>query len=149
MEAAQPILFWLVAAATALCAVATVVTQNIVRSATWLLFTLSGTAGVFFLLAADLVGDFFVVPTCDYLARRLALAEAGHDGLLDQLRKLGVEEFVDGGALDRDLDVLFARANVGDIDDLLQFFGDRFATVFRGRSLRGGDFVVHRERNPE
>jgi NADH-quinone oxidoreductase subunit J len=56
MEAAQPILFWLVAGLTAMCAVATVVTQNIVRSATWLLFTLSGTAGVFFLLAADLVG---------------------------------------------------------------------------------------------
>lgn len=53
---AQPILFWLVAGITALCAIATVVTQNIVRSATWLLFTLAGTAGVFFLLAADLVG---------------------------------------------------------------------------------------------
>ena len=35
---------------------ATVVTQNIVRSATWLLFTLAGVAGVFFLLGADLVG---------------------------------------------------------------------------------------------
>jgi NADH-quinone oxidoreductase subunit J len=56
MDAAQPILFYLVAGITAFCAVATVVTQNIVRSATWLLFTLSGTAGVFFLLSADLVG---------------------------------------------------------------------------------------------
>ena len=33
-----------------------VVTQNIVRSATWLLFTLAGTAGIFFLLGADFVG---------------------------------------------------------------------------------------------
>jgi len=33
-----------------------VVSQNIVRSAAWLLFTLAGTAGVFFLLGADFVG---------------------------------------------------------------------------------------------
>ncbi len=32
------------------------VTQNIVRAATWLLFTLAGTAGIFFLLGADFVG---------------------------------------------------------------------------------------------
>src|SRR5205823_6153591 len=32
------------------------VTQNIVRSATWLLFTLAGTSGIFFLLGADFVG---------------------------------------------------------------------------------------------
>jgi NADH:ubiquinone oxidoreductase subunit 6 (subunit J) len=52
----QPILFWLVAGLTALCAIATVVTQNIVRAATWLLFTLAGTSAIFFLLGADLVG---------------------------------------------------------------------------------------------
>ena len=56
MDAAQPIMFYLIAGITALCAIATVVTQNIVRSATWLLFTLCGTGGVFFLLSADLVG---------------------------------------------------------------------------------------------
>ncbi len=33
-----------------------VVTQNIVRAATWLLFTLAGVAGIFFLLGADFVG---------------------------------------------------------------------------------------------
>ena len=33
-----------------------VVTQNIVRCATWLLFTLGGTSGIFFLLGADFVG---------------------------------------------------------------------------------------------
>src|SRR5207237_2325232 len=33
-----------------------VVTQNIVRSAVWLLFTLAGTAGIYFLLGADFVG---------------------------------------------------------------------------------------------
>jgi NADH:ubiquinone oxidoreductase subunit 6 (subunit J) len=52
----QPILFWVVALLTALCAIATVMAQNIVRSATWLLFTLAGTSAVFFLLGADLVG---------------------------------------------------------------------------------------------
>jgi NADH-quinone oxidoreductase subunit J len=56
MEDIQPILFWIIALLTALCAVATVVAQNIVRSATWLLFTLAGTSGIFFLLGADLVG---------------------------------------------------------------------------------------------
>src|SRR3954466_8915055 len=56
MENIQPILFWIIALLTALCAVATVISQNIVRSATWLLFTLAGTSGVFFLLGADLVG---------------------------------------------------------------------------------------------
>jgi NADH-quinone oxidoreductase subunit J len=56
MEAVQPLLFWMIALVTGLCAVATVVSQNIVRSATWLLFTLAGTSGIFFLLGADLVG---------------------------------------------------------------------------------------------
>jgi NADH:ubiquinone oxidoreductase subunit 6 (subunit J) len=52
----EPLLFWLVGGLTGVCAVATVVTQNIVRSATWLLFTLAGTSAIFFLLGADLVG---------------------------------------------------------------------------------------------
>src|ERR1700716_3619565 len=49
-------LFYLIAAITGLCAVAVVVTQNIVRAATWLLFTLGGVSGIFFLLGADFVG---------------------------------------------------------------------------------------------
>src|SRR6202022_3737915 len=52
----QTFLFWAIAAMTALCAVAVVVTENIVRAATWLLFTLAGTSAIFFLLGADLVG---------------------------------------------------------------------------------------------
>jgi NADH-quinone oxidoreductase subunit J len=52
----DPVLFWFIAGLTALCAVAVVVSQNIVRSATWLLFTLGGTAAIFFLLGADFVG---------------------------------------------------------------------------------------------
>jgi NADH-quinone oxidoreductase subunit J len=50
------LLFWIIAVFTALCAIAVVVSQNIVRSATWLLFTLGGTAAIFFLLGADFVG---------------------------------------------------------------------------------------------
>src|SRR6266404_589334 len=50
------ILFYIIAAFTALSAVAVLVSQNIVRSAVWLLFTLAGTSGVFFLLGADFVG---------------------------------------------------------------------------------------------
>ena len=50
------VLFWVVAVLTGVCAVSVVVTQNIVRSATWLLFTLAGTSAIFFLLGADFVG---------------------------------------------------------------------------------------------
>jgi NADH:ubiquinone oxidoreductase subunit 6 (subunit J) len=56
MEDIRPFLFWIMATLTAVCAVAVVVSQNIVRSATWLLFTLGGAAGIFFLLGADFVG---------------------------------------------------------------------------------------------
>jgi NADH-quinone oxidoreductase subunit J len=49
-------LFYVLALLTGVCAVAVVLTQNIVRAALWLLFTLGGTAGVFFLLGADFVG---------------------------------------------------------------------------------------------
>src|SRR5947208_1717342 len=50
------LLFWLIASLTGLCAVAVVVSQNIVRSAAWLLFTLGGVSAIFFLLGADFVG---------------------------------------------------------------------------------------------
>jgi len=50
------VLFYLLAAMTAICALAVVVTQNIVRAAAWLLFTLAGVSGLFFLLGADFVG---------------------------------------------------------------------------------------------
>jgi NADH-quinone oxidoreductase subunit J len=56
MDNIQPILFYLLAFMTGICALLVVVTQNIVRAATYLLFTLAGTAGIFFLLGADFVG---------------------------------------------------------------------------------------------
>ena len=49
-------LFYLLAALTGVSAVAVVLTQYIVRAATWLLFALAGTAGIFFLLGADFIG---------------------------------------------------------------------------------------------
>jgi NADH-quinone oxidoreductase subunit J len=49
-------LFWVIALLTAGCALAVVVSQNVVRMAAWLLFTLGGAAGIFFLLGADFVG---------------------------------------------------------------------------------------------
>ncbi|HKI31825.1 MAG TPA: NADH-quinone oxidoreductase subunit J [Gemmataceae bacterium] len=52
----QALLFYAVAVLTGLCAIGVVVTQNIVRSAAWLLFTLGGVAGIFFFLGADFVG---------------------------------------------------------------------------------------------
>ena len=52
----SPFLFWTIATLTGLCAIAVVVSQNIVRAATWLLFTLGGVSGLFFLLGADFVG---------------------------------------------------------------------------------------------
>src|SRR5947199_8454754 len=50
------VFFWIVAGLTGASAVMVVVTQNIVRAAAWLLFTLAGTSAVYFLLAADFVG---------------------------------------------------------------------------------------------
>ena len=52
----EEVLFWSLGSLTCLCAISVVVTGNIVRAALWLLFTLCGTAGLFFLLGADFVG---------------------------------------------------------------------------------------------
>jgi NADH:ubiquinone oxidoreductase subunit 6 (subunit J) len=53
----RTVLFIILAVFTGISAVAVVITQNIVRSAVWLLFTLAGVAGVFFLLGADFVAS--------------------------------------------------------------------------------------------
>jgi NADH-quinone oxidoreductase subunit J len=52
----RTVLFYTLAVLTGASAIAVVVTQNIVRSATWLLFTLAGVAGLFFLLGTEFVG---------------------------------------------------------------------------------------------
>jgi NADH-quinone oxidoreductase subunit J len=50
------VLFTVLALATGGSAVAVVLTSNIVRAAVWLLFTLAGVSGLYFLLGADFVG---------------------------------------------------------------------------------------------
>jgi NADH-quinone oxidoreductase subunit J len=56
METLNSVLFYILAATTGVCALAVVLTQNIVRAAAWLLFTLAAVSGLFFLLGADFVG---------------------------------------------------------------------------------------------
>ncbi|MFN4261795.1 MAG: NADH-quinone oxidoreductase subunit J [Gemmataceae bacterium] len=51
-----PILFWIIAVLTGLCAISVVLTQNIVRAAVFLLFSVGGVAGIFFLLGANFIG---------------------------------------------------------------------------------------------
>ncbi len=51
----QASLFWIVATLTGLCALSVVITQNIVRAAVWLLFTLAGVSALFFLMGAEFV----------------------------------------------------------------------------------------------
>jgi NADH-quinone oxidoreductase subunit J len=53
----ETILFYALAVLTGTCAVGVVVSQNIVRAAAWLLFALSGVAGILFLLNAEFVGS--------------------------------------------------------------------------------------------
>jgi NADH-quinone oxidoreductase subunit J len=56
METLNSVLFYVLATTTGVCALAVVLTQNIVRAAAWLLFTLAGVSGLFFLLGGDFVG---------------------------------------------------------------------------------------------
>jgi NADH-quinone oxidoreductase subunit J len=56
MEVLNAVLFYTLAALTGVSALAVVISQNIVRAATWLLFTLAGAAGIFFLLGAEFIG---------------------------------------------------------------------------------------------
>ena len=64
----------------------------------------------------DLVADFLLEAALDDLARRLAGPEAGDVGVGDQLAELLAEPVVDVVAVDGDLDVLLARADVLDLD---------------------------------
>jgi NADH:ubiquinone oxidoreductase subunit 6 (subunit J) len=52
---AHDLLFWIFALATCICAIAVVLSQNVVRMAFWLILSLGSTAGLFFLLQADFV----------------------------------------------------------------------------------------------
>lgn len=56
MDSVANFFFWILAAATGISAIMVVVTQNIVRAAAWLLFTLLGVSLLYFQLNAEFVG---------------------------------------------------------------------------------------------
>ena len=89
-------------------------------------------------LRLDLLGDRLVVLLLDELARRLAGAEAADLRLvaLDQFGVLLVEALVDLLAIDGHLDVLLARADVLDLDGLLEL--DRLASAVAVAALSVG-----------
>src|SRR5262249_18984979 len=70
-----------------------------------------------------LVADLALEAALDELARRLAGAEAGDGGVGDQLLELVVEAVLDVAAVDGNLDVLLARADLPDLDRLVQLWG--------------------------
>jgi NADH-quinone oxidoreductase subunit J len=53
----ETIVFWSLAVFITVSSLMTVVTRRMVRSATWLLFTLFGTAGIYFLLGYTFLGS--------------------------------------------------------------------------------------------
>ena len=99
-------------------------------------------------LGLDLVADLLLEAAFDDLARRLAGPEAGHVGVGDQLAELLVEAVVDVRAVDGDLDVLLARADVVDLDRLVELgrllvlavLGHGRGGAFGGRGLGGRGF---------
>ncbi len=50
------VLFWCFGGAVVFCSIGVLVTRDIVRAAVWLLLALGSTAGLYFLLGADLIG---------------------------------------------------------------------------------------------
>ena len=88
----SPLLFYPLAAITCSFALGVVLSRNIVRSAAWLLFTLAGVAGIFFLLGSDFVGTTQLLV---YVGGTLVLVVFGvmltAQGPLLQLRISGAE----------------------------------------------------------
>ena len=122
------VLFYVIAALTAVSAVAVVVTQNIVRAATWLLFALAGTAGIFFLLTLAAAGSYWgykrEVQKRAQIAAERAAKSAAQSMLADPMllatglqiaRAIGVKRLLPilaiGGVA---LGILVSRAGVAD-----------------------------------
>ena len=93
------ILFAIVATATSVSAVGVVASQNVVRMAVWLLFTLIGVALIYFLLGAEFAGAAQLIV---YVGGTLVLVVFGvmltAHGPLRELRTRRAE-WVGGGAL--------------------------------------------------
>ena len=81
------VLFAVVAAATAASALGVVFSQNIVRAAVWLLFTLVGVAVLYLLLGAEFVGAAQTVTGSMHLVR--TRHARGRRAVRDQCRELG------------------------------------------------------------
>lgn len=106
------ILFAVVATATSVSAVGVVASQNVVRMAVWLLFTLIGVSLLYFLLGAEFAGAAQLIV---YVGGTLVLVVFGvmltAHGPLRELRTRRVEWFV-GGSLGLALFVLLAAVSL-------------------------------------
>jgi NADH-quinone oxidoreductase subunit J len=106
------ILFAIVATATAVSAVGVVVSQNVVRMAVWLLFTLIGVSLIYFLLGAEFAGAAQLIV---YVGGTLVLVVFGvmltAHGPLRELRT-SRPEWIVGGALGGALFVLLAAVSL-------------------------------------
>lgn len=106
------VLFAAVAAVTAVSAVGVAVSRSVVRAAVWLLFTLIGVAGLYFLLGAEFLGAAQLIV---YVGGTLVLLVFGvmitNQGPFAVLRTKPVE-WVIGGVLAVGLFALLATASL-------------------------------------
>lgn len=106
------VLFAAVAAVTAVSAVGVAVSRSVVRAAVWLLFTLIGVAGLYFLLGAEFLGAAQLIV---YVGGTLVLVVFGvmitNQGPFAVLRTKPME-WVVGGVLAVGLFALLATASV-------------------------------------
>ena len=87
-------------------------------------------------LGLNLLVDVLAEAFFDDLARRFTRPEAGHVGIHHQLAVLLIEAGVDVGPFDGNLDVLLARADVDQLDGLVQLFGLLLLAVLACRFRR-------------
>ena len=88
-------------------------------------------------LTANVLRDRRLELALDEFSRRFAGPESGDRSaaILEQLVELLLESLVDCVSIDRDLDVLLARTDVGDLDGLLELLLFRFRRPARRRPL--------------
>ena len=84
-------------------------------------------------LGLDLIEHILMEAAFDHFARRLAGPKPRDRRIHDQLAVLLIQTAVDVGAIDRDLDVLFARPGVAHFDGLFELLRLFFGGGLRGR----------------
>ena len=143
IEAAAPVLFYAFAALTCLGAWAIVLSQNIVRMAVYLLLTLSGVAGLYFMLQAEILAAFQLIV---YAGGTLILIVFGvmltSRNPFMQLKVQGWEKFAGIGiGLTMTGLLVWALANTV-LPDQSETFSEDYGTVREiGKSLLS-DYVV-------